>query len=177
VLNHIPSAGLGSSTSPTRPARPTSRSPSSCTFSFTDDASANFAVKVHKSTGPGIDYQSVGHNEHLADPTKQPTANCRQSDNQENRASAAPRSARRSAGARRAPVGSCSRSRDEVTPAGTAALAQLSTALDAANPSAPLIPLIVEGFASAEGPGDYNKDRSDRRATDLLDRIRIPTPV
>lgn len=100
-------------------------------------------MKVHKSTGPGIDYQSVGHNEHLADPTKQPTANCRQSDNQENpdfRTTTVATTERKriqaviTAAVRRS--GPVRAQKHELTPAGAAALAQLSTALDAASPSA-----------------------------------------
>ncbi len=145
----------------------------------TDDiAAAHFAVKVHKSTGPGIDYQSGVHNEHLADPTKQPTADFWQSDNQEapdfNSTSVATTERKRiEAAITAANAGRVffKINKADLTPDGTAALRQLATALNGANPSAPLIPLIVEGFASAEGPADFNQDLSDQRAQRVADEL------
>ena len=145
----------------------------------TDDiADAHFAVKVHKSTGPGIDYQSGVHNEHLADPTKQPTADFWQSDNQENpdfnsTSVATTERKRIEAAITAANAGRVlfKVNKADLTPDGTAALGQLATALNGANPSAPLIPLIVEGFASAEGPADFNQDLSDQRAQRVADEL------
>ena len=143
-----------------------------------DPADAHYLVKVHKSVGPGIDYQSVGHNEHLTDRTKQPTADFWQSDNREepnfNSGAVATTERRRieaaitAAGAGRVLF---EVNKDELTPAGSAALAQLATALNAANPSAPLIPLIVDGFASAEGLATHNLDLSRRRAQRVADTL------
>lgn len=143
-----------------------------------DPADAHYLVKVHKSVGPGIDYRSVGHNENLIDRTKQPTADFWQSDNREEpnfNSGAVARTERRrieaaisSAGAGRVLFEA---NKDELTPAGAAALAQLATALNAANPSAPLIPLIVDGYASAEGGATHNLDLSRRRAQRVADTL------
>jgi len=134
-------------------------------------AAAHFAVTVHKSVGPGIDYKSAVHNEHLLNPSAQPTADFWQSDNREepnfNSGSVATNERTRIEAA----ITAASASRllfevnsDALKPDAAAALAKLATALNAANPSAPLIPILIEGFASADGDAGHNADLARRRA-------------
>jgi outer membrane protein OmpA-like peptidoglycan-associated protein len=135
-----------------------------------DPAAAHFKVNVHKSAGP-IDYKSAVNNEHLIDPTKQPTADFYQSDNREeadfNSAKVATTERKRLDAAISA--SGASRLLFDVDsavlrPGSVAALRQLAAALNQANPSAPLIPIVVQGFASSEGQGAHNADLALRRA-------------
>lgn len=152
-----------------------------------DAADAHFKVTVHKSVGPGIDYQSGVHNEHLLDPTKQPTADFWQSDNRENPDFNSGTVATTERKRIEAAITAAAAGRvlfvvntDDLTPAGAGALAQLATALNQANPSAPLIPLIVEGFASAEGARTHNEDLATKRArkvADVLAGAAVRQPV
>lgn len=152
-----------------------------------DPADAHYLVKVHKSVGPGIDYQSIGHNENLLDPTKQPTADFWQSDNREEpnfNSGAVARTERQRIEAAITAAGAArvlfAVNTADPTPAGAAALTQLASALNAANPSAPLIPLIVQGLASAEGARGHNLDLSrerGQRVADVLAAAGVRQPV
>lgn len=143
-----------------------------------DPASAHFKVNVHKSVGPGIDYKSGVHNEHLLDPTKQPTADFWQSDNRENPNFNSRTVARTERQRIAAAITAAGAGRllfvvdtDDLTPAGVTALNRLATALNQANPSAPLIPLIVQGFASADGDAGHNLDLSRDRALKVASEL------
>jgi outer membrane protein OmpA-like peptidoglycan-associated protein len=134
-------------------------------------AAAHFAVTVHKSTGPGIDYKSAVNNEHLLNPKSQPTADFYQSDNREepnfNSGSVATTERQRidaaitAAGASRLLFEVNS---DALKPGAAAALSKLAGSLNAALPSAPLIPIQVDGFASADGKAAFNTDLAKKRA-------------
>ncbi|TMQ20076.1 MAG: hypothetical protein E6J91_04785 [Deltaproteobacteria bacterium] len=122
-----------------------------------DKASAHFAITVHKSAGPGIDYKSGTHNEHLLDPTKQPTGDFWQSDNRENPdfnsgSVATTERQRLEAGLAAAAAHPGQFNRDEAT--APAAKHKLEA----------LIPIKIDGFASAEGDPGHNTDLSRRRA-------------
>lgn len=137
-----------------------------------DAASAHYKLTIHKSSGDnGIEYKSGIHNEHLTDPTQQPTGDLWQSDVQENpdfsSGTVATQERERIeaelAATTASPVqfeqGSDTLSNDART-----GLRMFATALREANPSAPLVPLGVTGFASPEGDATRNADLSRRRA-------------
>jgi len=139
-----------------------------------DKADAHYAITVHKSSGPGIDYKSGLGREQLSDPTAQPTGDLWQSDVQEEGDAASGDVARderrrleralRAAHARHIRF---RRNDDQLDPDDLARLAAFAAALHKANPSAPLIPIDVAGFASAEGDAAYNQGLSDRRASNV----------
>jgi outer membrane protein OmpA-like peptidoglycan-associated protein len=136
-----------------------------------DKAKAHFAVTVHKSPGPDIDYKSAVNNEHLADPTKQPTADFYQSDNREepdfNSAAVAKTERERiEAAITAAAAGRVLFEVNTATmkPGGADALKKVAEAFKAANPSAPLIPIVIEGFASSEGKVPRNTELAQQRA-------------
>jgi outer membrane protein OmpA-like peptidoglycan-associated protein len=136
-----------------------------------DKAAAHFAVTVHKSPGPNIDYKSAVNNEHLLDPTKQPTADFYQSDNREapdfNSKSVAINERKRIEGAiRAAGVGKLlfDVNSPDLRPGVDASLKKLAGALNAALPSAPLIPIHVDGFASSDGKLTWNNELAQKRA-------------
>jgi outer membrane protein OmpA-like peptidoglycan-associated protein len=139
-----------------------------------DKATAHYAITVHKSSGPGIDYKSGLSRIQLTDPTAQPTGNLWQSDVQEsgnfNSQSVARderlRLERELTAAAATPV-QFGRDADAPDPTSTTALGTFAAALARANPSAPLIPVDVAGFASAEGDPTHNQGLSERRARNV----------
>jgi outer membrane protein OmpA-like peptidoglycan-associated protein len=144
----------------------------------TDKASAHFAITVHKSPGPGIDYKSAINNEHLLDPTKQPTGDMWQSDNREepdfNSASVATTERQRlEAALTTAAAHPVQFNVDaDTAPAARGPLLAFAAAAKQANPSAPMIPINIDGFASAEGDATHNTDLSRRRAEHVAGILR-----
>jgi len=144
-----------------------------------DQASAHFAVTVHKSPGPGIDYKSAVNNEHLTNPSAQPTADFWQSDNTEepnfNSTAIATNERRRleaaltAAGAHPIPF---DKDKDEISPAARTALTTFAAQANQANPSAPMVPINIDGFASAEGDPTHNTGLSQRRADNVAAVLR-----
>lgn len=142
-------------------------------------AGAHFNVTVHKSSGPGIDYKSAVNNEHLLNPKMQPTADFWQSDNREepdfNSKSVATTERRRIEGALASAAASpvlFAKDKDELSASAQAALDTFGAALKDANPSAPMIPLTVTGFASAEGQAAHNQALADKRAKKVTAVLR-----
>jgi outer membrane protein OmpA-like peptidoglycan-associated protein len=144
-----------------------------------DQATAHYAITVHKSSGPGIDYKSGLSRVQLTDPTAQPTGNLWQSDVQESsdfRSGGVARDERlrlerelAAAAASPVPFG---RDQDAVDSAAAGKLSTFAAAANRANPSAPMIPIEVTGFASAEGDPAHNQALSERRATNVAAVLR-----
>ncbi|ATE59889.1 eCIS core domain-containing protein [Thauera sinica] len=136
-----------------------------------DDASAHYVVTVHKSPGPGIDYKSSTSDPDVAHPERPATAELWSSDVREepdfNSTSVATSERQRIesalAAAAATPVLFANNS-DAITPAAAGTLTAFATALKQKNPSDPLIPLKVDGFASSEGEHGHNVGLSERRA-------------
>ena len=135
-------------------------------------AGAHYDVTVHKSPGPGIDYNSVGHNENLVNPANQPTADFWQSDNTEEsdfnsgKVATTERTRIETAltAAAASPVQFTDPSNVTVSPADRAKLLTFATQLNQANPSAPMIPIDIRGFASPEGDAGTNTTLATQRA-------------
>jgi outer membrane protein OmpA-like peptidoglycan-associated protein len=68
----------------------------------------------------------------------------------------------------------------EVSAADSARLSALATAMKHKNPSDPAIPMRIDGYASAEGPGALNQQLSENRANavrDVLQAAGVPHPL
>ena len=139
-----------------------------------DQGTAHYSITVHKSSGPGIDYKSGLSRVQLSDPTAQPTGNLWQSDVQESgnfRSGGVARDERRRieaalASAAATPI-NFAKDADVVPSADVTKLTTFAAALNQANPSAPLIPIDVKGFASSDGDPAHNQDLSERRANNV----------
>lgn len=144
-----------------------------------DKATAHYAITVHKSSGPGLDYKSGLSRVQLTDPTAQPTGNLWQSDVQESsnfRSGGIARDERlrleRELTAAAASPVRFGRDQDAVDSAAAGTLAAFAAAANRSNPSAPMIPIDVTGFASAEGDPAYNQGLSERRASNVAAQLR-----
>jgi outer membrane protein OmpA-like peptidoglycan-associated protein len=155
-----------------------------------DKANAHFAVTVHKSPGPGIDYKSGVNNEHLINPSAQPTADFWQSDNRRepnfNSTSVAHNERTRLEAALTAANADrivFDPGKAELSGAAAGHLAGFAKRANEANPSAPMIPIHVEGTASAPTTGSDIKAQSklakDRAAAVVaaLKKAGIRQPV
>lgn len=155
-----------------------------------DKANAHFAVTVHKSPGPGIDYKSGVNNEHLLDKKAQPTADFWQSDNKRepdfNSGKVARNERKRLqdalTGANADRIGFTANTA-ELSGAAAGHLAGFARVANEANPSAPMIPIDVEGNASAPAAGadpaaqaKLAKDRADAVVA-ALQKAGIRQPV
>ncbi|HEX2569030.1 MAG TPA: OmpA family protein [Polyangia bacterium] len=138
-----------------------------------DKAQAHFHVQVHKVSGLNgpIEYKSGVNNEHLSDPTQQPTADFYQSDNTEepdfNSGSVATAERTRienALGTSGANPVLFDQDSSMVPAAKKSQLEAFARALVQANPSAPLIPVNVDGYASADGDAAHNQQLSRLRA-------------
>jgi outer membrane protein OmpA-like peptidoglycan-associated protein len=144
-----------------------------------DKAKAHYAITVHKSSGPGLDYKSGLSRIQLTNPAAQPTGDLWQSDVQEsgnfNSASVAQTERRRIevalASAAASPV-RFDKNKDVVSVGDAGKLGTFAAALNQANPSAPLIPIDVAGVASAEGDPVHNQGLSERRANNVAKTLR-----
>ena len=152
-----------------------------------DDAAAHYVTTVHKSPGPGIDYKSATSDPDPAHPERPATADLYQSDVREepnfNSGSVATTERQRLetalAAAAASPVLFANDS-DVIEPAARPALTAFASAARQKNPSDPLIPLKVDGFASREGETTRNQGLSDRRAAALrsfLAGLGVPQPI
>lgn len=139
----------------------------------TEDASdAHYAVTVHKSSNlPQQDYNSGVNNENLTNPSAQPTADLWQSDVTENADFNSGQVATQERQRIDAAIGSSGASvvhfekdSTERVSGDDGKLDSLADALNQANPSAPMIPLQLDGYASADGDETYNQRLSQRRA-------------
>jgi outer membrane protein OmpA-like peptidoglycan-associated protein len=137
-----------------------------------DKAKAHYAITVHKSSGPGIDYKSGLSRVQLTNPAAQPTGDLWQSDVQESgnfNSGSVARDERRRIEVALAAAGASpirfGRNQDAVTD--VTKLKTFAAALLQANPSAPLIPIDVTGFASSEGNPTHNQGLSERRANNV----------
>jgi outer membrane protein OmpA-like peptidoglycan-associated protein len=152
----------------------------------TDDE-AHFVATVHKSPGPGIDYKSITYLPDMAHPERPSTATLYSSDVQEEPDFGSPsvatserqriEAALTAAGA--SPV-LFEKDKDVITPAARTALTAFADALKQKNPSDPLIPLKVDGFASSEGDATRNTTLADGRAVavrNLLSSLGVPQPI
>ncbi len=135
------------------------------------DAAAHYVTTVHKSPGPGIDYKSATSDPDPAHPERPATADLYQSDVREepnfNSASVATSERQRLESALAAAGASpvlFDNDSDAIRPAARPLLTAFADAAKAKNPSDPLIPLTVDGFASREGDAARNLDLSERRA-------------
>lgn len=152
-----------------------------------DDASAHYVVTVHKSPGPGIDYKSATNDPDVAHPERPATADLWSSDVREepdfNSGSVATSERQRVESALAAAAASpvlFAQDSDAISPAAAGALTNFANALKQQNPSDPLIPLKVDGFASSEGERGHNVDLSDRRAVavrNFLAALGVPQPI
>jgi outer membrane protein OmpA-like peptidoglycan-associated protein len=150
--------------------------------SVEDKAGAHFAVTVHKSSGPGIDYKSGVNNEHLLNPATQPTADFWQSDNRENadfNSGSVARTERQRleaalTGAAAHPIQFLRDSSDVNSIDGGASgkLSAFATVANQANPSAPMIPIKIDAFASAEGDAGHNSTLAQQRADAVAGVLR-----
>ena len=136
-----------------------------------DDASAHYVATVHKSPGPGIDYKSATNDPDPAHPERPATADLYQSDVREepdfNSGSVATSERQRLESALAAAGASpvlFDHDSDAIRPAARPLLTAFADAAKAKNPSDPLIPLTVDGFASRDGDATHNVDLSERRA-------------
>jgi outer membrane protein OmpA-like peptidoglycan-associated protein len=131
---------------------------------------AHYNVTVHKSSGPGIDYSSATNDPDTSHPERPATADLYQSDNTESpdfnsqnvATSERQRIDRAITSAAASPV-LFTQDSDVVDPGPRGTLTALATALGQKNPSDPLIPLHLDGFASAEGDATHNHGLADRR--------------
>ena len=144
-----------------------------------DKAKAHYAITVHKSSGPGLDYKSGLSRVQLTNPAAQPTGDLWQSDVQQSgnfRSGGVARDERlrleRELTAAAASPVTFAQGADAVDPAAAPRLRAFATAANRANPSAPLIPITVTGFASAEGDPTFNQGLSERRATQVATLLR-----
>lgn len=133
---------------------------------------AHFKVKVHKSTGPGLDYKSVFYHPGFRTPARaQGRGDLWGSDVQENANFNSVSVARNERLRINRAITAASASpimfdgdSAVVRPAGTTALHALAVALNKKNPSAPAIPINLNGFASMEGGRSHNRRLSNGRA-------------
>jgi outer membrane protein OmpA-like peptidoglycan-associated protein len=152
-----------------------------------DDASAHYVTTVHKSPGPGIDYKSATNDPDVAHPERPATATLYQSDVREepdfNSASVATTERQRLESALAAAAASpvlFGNDSDVISPAARPALTAFADAARQKNPSDPLIPLKVDGFASLDGDATHNVDLSEKRAVavrSFLAGLGVPQPI
>ncbi|MEZ5610972.1 MAG: DUF4157 domain-containing protein [Rhodocyclaceae bacterium] len=152
-----------------------------------DEASAHYVATVHKSPGPNIDYKSATNDPDTAHPEKAASADLYQSDVQENpdfnSGDVATSERRRLENALAAAVASpvmFENDKDVIQPAARPSLTAFANAAKQKNPSDPLIPLKVDGFASLDGDATHNVDLSERRAVAVrtfLSGLGVPQPI
>lgn len=136
-------------------------------------ADAHYAVTVHKVSDaekPFV-YRSGIHNEHLTDPSAQPTADFWETDNDTNsdfRSGLVATDERERLEAALAASGAgrllFQHDSDELMAGEAAKLGKFADALLAAYDNAPLISVDIEGYASADGASDHNLNLSADRA-------------
>jgi outer membrane protein OmpA-like peptidoglycan-associated protein len=135
-----------------------------------DEDDAHYVVTTHKSPGPDIDYRSAGSAYQIDHPEQARQADLWQSDVRENpdfnsgTVATTERLRLQAALLAAAATPVIFPQNDTVIPPAAAAnLATFATAARSKNPSDPAIPLIIDGFASAEGDRTHNQHLSDAR--------------
>jgi outer membrane protein OmpA-like peptidoglycan-associated protein len=153
-----------------------------------DEADAHYVATIHKSPGPAIEHgKSSTSDPKLAHPERPAKAKLYQSAVREEaswNSRAVARSERQRlesalAGSGASPV-MFEKDSDALTLGGRLRLLAFAYALRSKNPSDPLIPLNLDGFASMEGDPAHNVGLSDRRAVavrDFLFRLGVLQPM
>lgn len=152
-----------------------------------DASDAHFDVTVHKSSGPGIDYSSGFRARNPGTPGWRGSGDLYSSDVQENpdfNSVAVARSERRRleravTAAQVSPIQFAQNSA-VVQPPYVARLRALAEAMRAKNPSDPAVPMVCNGFASAEGGRVHNERLAEQRAEAVASELRaasVPHPV
>lgn len=152
-----------------------------------DAGNAHFDVTVHKSPGPGIDYRSGFRARNPGTPGWQGTGDLYSSDVQENpdfNSVAVARSERRRleravVAAQVSPVQFAQNSA-VVQPPYVVRLRAMAEAMRAKNPSDPAVPMVCNGFASAEGGTAHNERLAEQRAEAVANELRsasVPHPL
>lgn len=152
-----------------------------------DDADAHYVTTVHKLSSPGASRTSTTSDPDVAHPERPASADLDSGDVVEdaNRRSTAVATSERQrietalAAAAATPV-LFERDSDAITAAAAGPLTTFAEALKQKNPSDPLIPINVDGFASMDGELAHNVDLSERRAIavrDFLVTKGAPQPI
>jgi outer membrane protein OmpA-like peptidoglycan-associated protein len=152
-----------------------------------NDADAHYVTTVHKLPSPGISRTSSTNDPDIAHPERPATADLDSGDVVENPnfASVSVATSERQriesalASAAASPVLVANDS-DAITPTAATALTAFADALKQKNPSDPLIPINVDGFASLEGEVGHNVSLSERRAIavrSFLAGLGVPQPI
>jgi outer membrane protein OmpA-like peptidoglycan-associated protein len=152
-----------------------------------NDADAHYVTTVHKLPSPGISRTSSTNDPDIAHPERPATADLDSGDVVEDPdfASVSVATSERQriesalASAAASPVLFANDS-DAITPTAATALTAFADALKQKNPSDPLIPINVDGFASLEGEVGHNVSLSERRAIavrSFLAGLGVPQPI
>lgn len=144
-----------------------------------DSSDAHFQVTVHKSAGPGIDYSSGFRARNPGRADWQGSGDLYSSDVQENpdfnsvqvARSERQRLERAIASASVSPVLFAQNSAVVQTPY-LARLRTLAEAMKSKNPSDPDVPVVFQGYASAEGGRTFNETLSEQRAEAVASELR-----
>ena len=152
-----------------------------------DAADAHFEVTVHKSPGPGIDYKSGFDSDNPGTAGWHGTGDLYQSDVREDpdfnsvdvARSERQRLERAVVAATASPI-LFAKDSAVIQPADLTNLRTLAAAMRAKNPSDPLIPIRINGFASSEGPLARNDKLAEDRANAVADALLaagVPQPL
>lgn len=171
----------------TKPCWPFSAQPFVTPWVVEDASDAHFEVTVHKSAGPGIDYSSGFRARNPGTAGWRGTGDLYSSDVRESAnfnsvdvaTSERQRLDRAIAAALASPI-LFEKDRSELRAPYDERLATLAEALNAKNPSDPPIPIVITGFASAEGDATHNQELSEARAEAValaLRRAGVPQPL
>jgi outer membrane protein OmpA-like peptidoglycan-associated protein len=153
-----------------------------------DEADAHYVATIHKSPGPAIEHgKSSTSDPKLAHPERPAKAKLYQSAVREeanwNSVAVATSERQRVESALAASGASpvlFEKDSDEITLGGRLRVLAFAFELKSKNPSDPLIPLQLDGFASMEGDPAHNVDLSNRRAVavrDFLFRLGVLQPM
>ncbi|MEO7731878.1 MAG: OmpA family protein, partial [Kofleriaceae bacterium] len=152
-----------------------------------DEAGAHYVMTVHKRAVPGTSFDSATGDPDLAHPEKPATGDLDEKDNQidgdYNSAGVATSERERIEAALAAAAATPVRfgkDSDVIDAGPRAALTTFASALVRKQPSDPLIPIQLLGFASAEGQAAHNNDLSTRRAEavrGVLTGAGAPQPI
>lgn len=152
-----------------------------------DASNAHFDVTVHKTSGPGIDYLSVFRPQNPGTPGWRGSGDLYSSDVRENVdfgsasvASSERRRLERAVTAAQVSPIQFAQNSAVVQPPYVARLRSLAEAMRAKNPSDPAVPMVCNGFASAEGGREHNERLAEQRAEAVANELRaasVPQPL
>lgn len=152
-----------------------------------ETADAHFDVTVHKSSGPGIDYSSGFRAQNPGTSGWRGSGDLYSSDTREEsdfNSVAVARSERRrlerAVSATSVSLIQFAQNSAVVQPPYVARLQTLAEAMKAKNPSDPAVPMVFNGFASAEGERGYNERLALQRAEAVANELRgasVPQPL